>query len=194
MMMFFFLSFSSAQEMTPYSWLSSISTLQDFSSFSAQPPPDTMTKTSWDEAAPRGYAHALLSEPSLLSLLNSYQIEHKLLPSEADASTHDIIFFQQEGKIGQLMYREEKLETVFFAYERTSFRIDPSPFSSSRFSALEHEQRTLLSSCTAQQVIKQDSYGNALTWRGEDCFFGDLLLSYQPTHAYPIQAVFYAPY
>lgn len=192
-MFFFLLSTLQAQESTSlYSWVSNQTKIEEFSSFTSKKTPPKIKLHSWDQASPKAYSRALFSEPSLLSLLNQYEISHQLLPSLEDPVQHDIISLQQENSRAQLIYKDKSLQTVFFAIDRSTLSIASNPFSAARFASIEQEINSLLSTCTKRSVIKRDRYGNDLSWKGENCFFGDLILSYQPTEQYPIQAVFYA--
>ena len=193
-MFLFLLSTLQAQETTSlYSWVSSQSNIQDLYALTLTKTPPTIILQSWDQSSPKAYSRSLFAEPSLLSLLNRYEIAHELLPSTEIAIQHDIILLKQGLSRAQLIYKNKNLENIFFSIERTNLSLASNPFTASRLSSIEKEINSLLSTCTKQEIFEKDRYGNPLTWKGEECFFGNLILSYQPTEQYPIQAVFYLP-
>lgn len=192
-----FLSTLQAEEpQTLYSWLSSQSDIEEHSSFSQKQIPSQIKLYTWDQSAPKAYSRALFAAPSLLSLLNRYELNTKgHLPSLEHSDTqHNIILLQKESSKAQLIYTDEGLQSIFFAIHRSNLSIDSNPFSEVRFHFVSQDINPLLDSCAKKiSSIKQDSYGNTITWKGERCFFGNLLLTYQPTEEYPVQAVFYPP-
>jgi hypothetical protein len=193
-MFFLLLSILQAEELSLYSWVSQQSEIEDLSQFQNTTIPRVFLSRTWNQSTAKAYSQALFSKPSLLSLLNKYQIPHKALPSLDSSTKHNIILLKQGSSRTQLLYKNKELNLIFFAYKESSFSVDLDPFSSSRFTSIIQEIDTLLSTCESKQVLEKDFYENPTAWKGEKCFFGDLVISYQPIESYPLQAVFYARY
>jgi len=193
-MIFLLLSILQAEELSLYSWVSQQSEIKDLSHFQNTTIPRVFLNRTWDQSAKKGYSQALFAKPSLLSLLNKYQIPHQALPSLDSSIKHNIILLKQGSTQTQLLYKNKELNLIFFAYKENSFQVDLDPFSPARFTSIIQEINTLLSTCENRQILEKDLYENPIAWKGETCFFGDLIISYQPIESYPLQAIFYAGY
>ena len=193
-MFFLLLSILQAEELSLYSWVSQQSEIEDLSQFQNTTIPRVFLNRTWNQSTAKAYSQALFAKPSLLSLLNKYQIPHQALPSLDSSTKHDIILLKQGSSQTQLLYKNKELNLIFFAYKENSFPVDLDPFSPARFTSIIQEINTLLSTCENRRILEKDLYENPIAWKGETCFFGDLIISYQPIEIYPLQAVFYAGY
>lgn len=191
-MLFLLLSSLQAAELSLYSWLSQQSAVKDLSHFQELDVPNVFLNRTWNQSAAKAYSHALFAKPSLLSLLNEYQIPHQALPSPDSPRKHTIFLLKEDYSQAQLLYTDKELNLIFFAYKESYFPVASDHFSSARFTSITREIDILLSSCKSRSILERDRYGNPMAWKGSTCFFGELVVSYQPTKSYPLQAVFYA--
>ena len=140
------------------------------------------------KSQPGIFARSLMDTPSLLAMLNRQGIEHNLVEDfvEGDATLY---VAERYGTRIALVFREQTLQMLMFAFPKRVIYPIRNPFSGERNDVLNDSIGFLGKGCKSFDLHLQSG---SRQWKGEKCSFGKVRIEWEPTTDYWMRVLLYS--